>query len=241
VLARRGQPGADEALAEAWDLAVELGELQHLAPAATARAEAAWLRGDQAAVRAAIAPIYDDVCRLGVFAVQTELAFWLSKAGCAATPVLAGEPYGLLVAGHWREAADFWRAAGCPYEHALALAASPDPDDGLAALAELDALGGAPLARAVRAGLRGMGVTVIPRGPVAATRENPAGLTTRQVEVLRLLTEGLTNAEIAERLVVSTRTVDSHIAAVLNKLGARNRRDAAARATEIGVLETGGQ
>ena len=55
--------------------------------------------------------------------------------------------------------------------------------------------------------------------------------------MLRLLGQGCTNAEIADRLVVSTRTVDSHVAAVLAKLGVRTRRDAADRAADLGLLD----
>ena len=77
----------------------------------------------------------------------------------------------------------------------------------------------------------------IPRGPVDETRANPAGLTARQVDVLRLLSRGYTNAQIASELVVSARTVDSHVAALLAKLGARDRREAVARAAGLGVLE----
>lgn len=87
----------------------------------------------------------------------------------------------------------------------------------------------------VRGRLRTLGVVRIPRGPAGPTRANPAGLTTRQVQVLRLLAGGLTNAEIAERLVLSIRTVDTHVAAVLDKLGSPNRRAAAARAIELGI------
>jgi DNA-binding NarL/FixJ family response regulator len=76
----------------------------------------------------------------------------------------------------------------------------------------------------------------VPRGPAEGTRHNPAGLTRRQLEVLRLLGEGLTNAQIAGRLVLSVRTVDTHVAAVLAKLGLRSRREAPARAAELGVL-----
>ena len=73
----------------------------------------------------------------------------------------------------------------------------------------------------------------VPHGPRKATRANPAGLTARQLEVLALIAEGLTNAEIAERLVVSQRTAEHHVAAVLTKLGATTRREAAQRASEL--------
>jgi DNA-binding NarL/FixJ family response regulator len=79
-------------------------------------------------------------------------------------------------------------------------------------------------------------VTRIPRGPLEETRANPAGLTARQIDVLRLLAQGHSNAQIARQLVVSVRTVDSHVAALLGKLGAHDRHDAAARAAELGVL-----
>lgn len=80
----------------------------------------------------------------------------------------------------------------------------------------------------------------VPRGPRRATRTNPAGLTDRQLAVLALLGDGLTNAEVAERLVVSVRTVEHHVAAVLAKLGVHSRRDAAAAAHELGIESASG-
>ena len=93
-------------------------------------------------------------------------------------------------------------------------------------------LGAEPLAARLRARLRACGVQRVPRGPRADTRANPAGLTARQLDVLALLREGLTDAEIAQRLVVSVKTVNHHVSAVLNKLGVDNRR-AAVRALPI--------
>jgi len=100
-----------------------------------------------------------------------------------------------------------------------------------------DRLGARPAAALARRRLRELGVTFVPRGPQPATRENPAGLTARQLEILGLLTRGLTNAEIAARLVLSVRTVDHHVSAVLRKLGASTRREAAAAAAELGLTD----
>ena len=102
-------------------------------------------------------------------------------------------------------------------------------------LLTLEALGAGPAAAQARARLRGLGVARIPRGPRPETRDNAAGLTERQHEVVGLLAQGLSNAEIAQRLVVSVRTVDHHVAAVLSKLGVTSRRDAARRAAELGL------
>jgi DNA-binding CsgD family transcriptional regulator/tetratricopeptide (TPR) repeat protein len=233
---RRGQPGAGQYLAEAWELAEGLGELQRTGPVAAARAEAAWLAGDLDGVCAIVAPVYAEARRLGAALYQAELGSWLARVGETVAPIAIDHPYTAQAEGRWREAAAAWAAYGCPYEQAAALACSQDPDDLLAALATLDRLGAGPLASIVRARLQTLGISRIPRGPVESTRANPAGLTGRQAQVLRLVSQGLTNAEIAERLVVSVRTVDAHVAAVLDKLGARTRREAAARAAELGAL-----
>ena len=88
----------------------------------------------------------------------------------------------------------------------------------------------APAAEALRQQLRAAGVVRIPRGPRPSTRENPFGLTTRQLEILWLLVDQLTNAQIAARLHLSPKTVDHHVSAVLAKLGVRSRAAAAAMA-----------
>ena len=92
----------------------------------------------------------------------------------------------------------------------------------------LTKLGALPAVAIVRERLREQGVRQRPRAPQRATLANSARLTARQVEILRLVANGLSNAEIAHRLVLSTRTVDHHVSAVLQKLGLASRRDAAA-------------
>ena len=236
VQARRGRNGA-ALLEQAWTLALQLGEAQRTGPAAAALLEAAWLRGDTSRVASVIAPVYEDVRRFGRLSAAAALGYLMRVAG-RPVPINDSEhPYTLLAHGQWQDAAEAWAHAGCPYEEALARAQSADPADLLAALAALDALGAEPLAHQVRLRLRRLGVSRIPRGRVQATRDNPAGLTERQTDVIRLLSEGLTNAEIAARLVLSVRTVDTHVGAILTKLDAKTRRDAAVRARALGLLD----
>ncbi len=230
---RKGDPSGESTLEEASRVADRLGDLQRTGPAAAGLAEAALLRGDLAAARAIARPAYDEAVRLDDANLQAELASLLRRAGEQVEAPAGDHPFAVQARGDWKRAAELWRAIGCPYHEASALAESPDEADLLAALVILDGIGAAPLARRVRGELRDRGARSIPRGPSTPTRRNPAGLTVRQVEVLRLVADGLTNAQIADRLVVSVRTVDTHVAAILAKLGVSSRHDAALRASEV--------
>jgi DNA-binding NarL/FixJ family response regulator len=162
---------------------------------------------------------------------------WLRRLGEPVTSFPGCPPeFAAGIDGDWRAAAAEWERIGDPYERALELLESGAPEPTLAALAVLDGLGARPAAALARRRLRELGVAAVPRGPAAATRTNPAGLTERQVEILRLLASGMTNAEIAARLVVSVRTVDHHVSAVLQKLGVATRREAAAALATLGLV-----
>jgi DNA-binding CsgD family transcriptional regulator len=232
---RRGDPGGAELLAQAWEIAQQLGDAQRIGPAASAIAEAAWLRGDLTALRPFLRTGYEHVRRVSHGYLAAELGYWMVLAGVPVPVPESGHPFALAAAGRWREAAEFWQRAGSPYEHAAALAQSPQTSDLLEALSILNAIGAEPLARQIRTRLKELGLTAIPRGPAPTTRDNIAGLTQQQAKVARLLVDGLTNAEIAGQLVLSVRTVESHVAAILAKLNVRTRRKAAIQLKALGL------
>ena len=138
-------------------------------------------------------------------------------------PAVPVSPHGLQVAGSWDAARALWVDAGCPYEAALCLADADDEARLRLALEELLALEARPAAAIVARRLRDRGVMSLPRGPRVTTRQTQYGLTARELEVLALMNESLQNNQIADRLVVSVRTVDHHVEAILRKLGVKTR------------------
>jgi DNA-binding CsgD family transcriptional regulator/tetratricopeptide (TPR) repeat protein len=234
LLARRGQEEeAGELTARAWGFAQRSNTLSALAPAGLARIEWAWLSGDLDLADEQIEVLLARTTLPVGARCRGELLRYLSRAGRPTEPFAGcGEEWAAGLRGDWRTAAEIWRRIGDPYERALELASSGEVEPTVQALGLLDQLGARAAARLVRRSLRGLGVTHVPRGPQPATRANPSGLTDRQLDVLRLLAAGLTNAEIAAKLVLSTRTVDHHVSAILAKLGATTRREAARMAAD---------
>jgi DNA-binding CsgD family transcriptional regulator len=243
VRARRGEPDAWSALHEADDLARDSGELQWIAPVTAARLEAAWLDGTDATsgewAKEAACVLRECVERRASWWAG-EIAWWGRCLGVDdGVPPGAPEPWALLLAGRSRGAAAAWSRLGCPYEEGLALATSDDPDDLHSAFERFDALGARPAAAATTRRMRTLGVAAVPRGIRRSTRDNPAGLTSREMDVLRLLAQGLRNSEIAADLVVSPKTVDHHVSAVFRKLGVNDRRSAARTAAVLGIDSAG--
>jgi DNA-binding CsgD family transcriptional regulator/tetratricopeptide (TPR) repeat protein len=236
IRTRRGDPGAENALSEAWRLAQMTGDLQRLWPVAAGRAEFAWLSGHSDRIAEIVDSTLALAQRLRSRWAIGELAYWMWKAGApTAAPEHAADPFVRQIEGRWAEAASMWERIGCPYEQAMAFSEG-DQDAQRTALTMFERLEAVPIVEIVRRGLRASGARGIPRGPRAATRTNPAGLTVRELEVVELLAQGLSNAEIADRLVVSPKTVDHHVSAVLAKLSARSRAEAVAEAYRLGIV-----
>jgi ATP/maltotriose-dependent transcriptional regulator MalT len=234
VRARRGDPEVAPILDEALALAAPTCTLQRLAPVRAARAEAAWLGGDrQQAQQEALAAFDLAVHHRHRWHIG-ELAYWLWQAGSLRDPpAAAAAPFASQIAGDWTGAAAAWRELGCPYEAARASAEADDEATLRDAHAALERLGARPAAAQTARRMRELGLAKVPRGPRATTRANPASLTTREVEVLSLMAEGRRNAEIADRLFLSAKTIEHHVSAIFAKLGVASRAEAIARARDI--------
>jgi DNA-binding NarL/FixJ family response regulator len=141
----------------------------------------------------------------------------------------------LHIEGDWVGAAKAWATIGCRYEEAFALSDSPEEAHRRRALEIFEGLGAKPMARRLRKQLQAEGVRGLKRGANRTTRANPAGLTARELEILGLLASDLSNAAIARRLYLSTKTVGHHASAILAKLGIGSRRDAAEAARKLGI------
>ncbi|MDP9494531.1 MAG: AAA family ATPase [Actinomycetota bacterium] len=239
VQVRRGDPGGRETLEEAVSTG-QGGEMQHLWSPLCGLAELAWLEGRSDEIPGLLDWVYREALAADSRWARGEVGFWMWMAGAIkGPPDLAAEPFAAHMRGDWLTAARLWEELGCPYEQALALAEG-DEEAMRSGLSIFDQLGARPAATWLRAKMRTSGVETIPRGPRPQTLLNPAGLTTRQLEVLALMTSGLDNAEIAERLFISKKTVEHHVSAILSKLGAPTRARAIAIAGAMDLPQLGG-
>jgi DNA-binding CsgD family transcriptional regulator/tetratricopeptide (TPR) repeat protein len=248
IRCRRGEPEGIELLERAR--AVVDTKIAAVAAQIISRstlAEAYWLAGDREtalghardafatatrmaaeARRFGVAPIWSRGHRVG--------AWWLWRETGVPAPPPAEGPIARYLAGDWQGAAAVWAEMGFPYERAMVLM---DGDEAARreAFAILEKLGAMGTIERCREMLAERGVRGIPRGPRAATRANPMGLTEREIEVLLLLEQGLANAQISTRLHRSVKTVGHHVSAILAKLGASTRQEAAHIARDKGLLD----
>jgi DNA-binding CsgD family transcriptional regulator len=216
------------------DLA-DIHELQHVWNAICGVAEYHWLAGQPEQGLGRLAAAYERALDTDSEWARGEIGLWMWRVGAMdGPPEGAAEPFALQMSDDWAGAARAWRTTGCPYEVALALA-DGDQEAQLEALAILDGLGATPAARMLRSRLHDSGLESVPRGPTRSTLSNPAGLTDRQLEVLRLISSGLSNPEIAAELFLSKKTVEHHVSAIYSKLGVGTRAKAIASARQLHI------
>ena len=147
----------------------------------------------------------------------------------------------------WSTAADAWRAAGelprlayCLFRLADAQLLTGERTAAASSLIEAAEIAADLRAKSLLDEIEDLAKRArIPLGgePVEETDENQRlGLTAREIEVLRLLADGRSNLDIAERLYISRKTASVHVSNILAKLGAGNRGEAAAIAFRTGLL-----
>lgn len=240
VLARIAMRRGDDALAllpEVKTMSFAMMEPQRVIAAMATLFEYEWLTGktviekDDIEQTSALIPIN------GMDVEKSELTFWMLKAGRHF--VLQNE-----IAGHYdvsseqkvMKAAAFWEQSGCPYEQALVLFEGNE-DEKRKAIAIVQDLDVIAVFEKMKQEMRDLGIKNIPRGIRNSTRSNAALLTTREMEILKLLSQDLQNKEIAAQLFISAKTVDHHISNILVKLDTNSRHKAVAEALRMGILK----
>ena len=131
-----------------------------------------------------------------------------------------------------------WERVEIELRAGVALAAAGERELGLERLGEAyrgaRRLGARPLAAEAAREVAALGESVVAR--LGSRAAGAAGLSPRELEVVRLVAVGRTNREVAQQLYLSPRTVDMHVRNILRKLDCSTRVEAAHRATELGLL-----
>ena len=230
---RRADPGATELVEAVFDRLETYSDVWTLIEACVMAMEAAW-SGIIPVER--VAAMYQDLIGLvpdGDHQDRAMLAFWALRLGWEPPQGEVTGPTALEIAGRLGESAAEWDRCGYRMQGIISRALSPEPDLDVI-FSELAGMGAHGVAGGLRRELQRRGVKGVPRGEQTSTRENPAGLTAREAEVLSLLAEGVSNAAIGERLFISKKTASHHVSSVLSKLNVSSRGQAAALAVANG-------
>jgi len=225
---RRGDADVLPILMDAKTKALGTMELQRIIPVLAALLEYEWITGKVLAEDNTIDFTITMLEQAGDIDMDNEFAYWLIKARKNYKPFhKSHNDYNL---------ATKWEKSGCPYEQALALFEG-DEADKRKAICMVQELGATAVYEKLKMEMRASGIKSIPRGIRETTRANVARLTEREVDVLKLLKEGMQNKEIADRLFISAKTVDNHITSILFKLDVNSRVKAVHEAINLEIIK----
>jgi DNA-binding CsgD family transcriptional regulator/GTPase SAR1 family protein len=237
VQMRRGDGDPLPLLLTAETKALETTELQRIVPSLIALLEYEWITGKNF-----IKPEDLNRCKhsieQSIYTIEkNEFAFWLHKTRkeyVRLNDVYKG--YDVSSVKKAQQAAVLWEKTGNTYAQALTLFEGDD-DDKRKAISIVQKMGAVAICEKMKFEMRASGIKSIPRGIRKSTKSNPANLTERELDVLQLLKEGLTNKEIASRLFISTKTVDHHISSIFFKLDVNSRIKAVQEAIRSEIIK----
>lgn len=234
---RMGDPDGLSLLMDAKMLAFKMKEHLRIMPLMNSFLVYEWLTGKKVISEDELKLCLDLAQRIDSILLNSEFDFWLRKARKQESGLMQlYEPYRLLKAGKIKVAVSFWEKTGCPYEKAFALFEGNEEDKKNAVLI-FQRLGAVAVCDKIKLEMRAQGIKRIPRGLRESTRDNPAQLTNREMDVLQLLQKGIQSREVAGTLFISTKTVDHHISSILFKLDVKNRSRAVTEAVRLGILK----
>lgn len=236
--ARRGDPGAIELVNRALAETETFSDHESLVIVCALALEAAWI---------GLLPLepalerYEALRRASALSTDAsgrgQLGYWARRLGLDPPEGPIPGAAGLEWDGAAFDAVSWWSTRGFVVEAATVSAIMPDTNRN-EIFSTLSGLGAEGVIRGLQRELQRHGVRHIPRGERPTTRQHPAGLTSRQAEVLRLMASGMSNADIAEQLFISEKTASHHVSAILAKLNVTSRLQAVAMANANGWTST---
>ena len=226
---RTGHEDAAPTLQKAQKDALATGEIQYRIPVLIAMLEQAWLTDSNDLAEQAL----DGLERIerSCFSLWTrdEYLFWRSLVGSSPLPAEAGirTAFSHAIEGDFLQSGIRFARLGAGYLANLCFGLCDNPETISSGLAVLKRQGAKAATHRLTELLDQRGIArddvILPRGPYRASRENPYGLTAKEMTVLEHLAKGLSNAQIAEEMSRSQRTVEHHVSAILQKLEVENR------------------
>lgn len=224
-------------LIEAKEKAFETAEPQRIIQALTAFLEYEWITGEYFIENETLRSAIELISKRGNIFGNSEFAFWLYKArGQRLQLKEVYEAFDIGTVAKAQRAAVLWNEIGCPYNKALALFAGTE-DNKKEAIGIVQGLGADAVYQKMKMEMRSSGIKNIPRGLRKSTQANPAQLTSRELDVLQLMNEGLQNKEIAGKLFISAKTVEHHISSILFKLDSTTRAKALNEAQRLSIIK----